>query len=246
MMLARYRPIVGAIVIAAAAVLVAATFGRNKSMNALAEQYVRLTLAVGQHDRDYVDAFYGPPTWQKEAEAAKLPLGDIATRAAALAEALAAQKPPIGSDELTQLRHQYLTRQVASMRARISMLSGTKLRFDEESRALYDAVAPVHSDSDFEKILAQLDAKLPGTGSLVDRFDLFRSRFVIPRDRLDAVFKAAIAGCRERTLQHIELPQGESFTVEYVTGKSWSGCNWYQGNYRSLIQVNTDLPIYID
>ena len=38
----------------------------------------------------------------------------------------------------------------------------------------------------------------------------------------------------------------ESFTVEYVTNKSWSGYNWYQGNYRSLIQVNTDLPIYID
>ena len=28
--------------------------------------------------------------------------------------------------------------------------------------------------------------------------------------------------------------------------KSWSGYNWYQGNFRSLIQVNTDLPIYID
>jgi hypothetical protein len=42
------------------------------------------------------------------------------------------------------------------------------------------------------------------------------------------------------------LPQGESFTVEYVTKKSWSGYNWYQGGFRSLIQVNTDLPIYID
>ena len=46
--------------------------------------------------------------------------------------------------------------------------------------------------------------------------------------------------------QHIPLPPGESFTVEYVTNKSWSGYNWYQGNYHSLIQVNTDLPIYID
>jgi len=42
------------------------------------------------------------------------------------------------------------------------------------------------------------------------------------------------------------LPANESFTVEYVTNKPWSGYNWYQGNYRSLIQVNTDLPIYID
>jgi hypothetical protein len=44
----------------------------------------------------------------------------------------------------------------------------------------------------------------------------------------------------------VKLPSNESFTVEYVTNKPWSGYNWYQGNYRSLIQVNTDLPIYID
>jgi hypothetical protein len=31
-----------------------------------------------------------------------------------------------------------------------------------------------------------------------------------------------------------------------VTNKSWSGYNWYKGNYHSLIQVNTDLPIFID
>ena len=42
------------------------------------------------------------------------------------------------------------------------------------------------------------------------------------------------------------LPADERFTVEYVTDKSWSGYNWYQGGFRSLIQVNTDLPIYID
>jgi len=60
------------------------------------------------------------------------------------------------------------------------------------------------------------------------------------------VFKAAIDGCRSRNLEHIQLPPGESFTVEYVTKKSWSAYNWYQGNYRSIIQVNTDLPIYID
>jgi hypothetical protein len=69
---------------------------------------------------------------------------------------------------------------------------------------------------------------------------------VIPRERLDTVFKAAIDACRARTLAHVQLPPGEHFTVEYVTNKSWSGYNWYQGNFRSLIQVNTDLPIYID
>ena len=30
-------------------------------MGPLAERYVRLALAAGQHDPDFVDAYYGPP-----------------------------------------------------------------------------------------------------------------------------------------------------------------------------------------
>ena len=104
----------------------------------------------------------------------------------------------------------------------------------------------MHPDAEFEAVLAAAREALPGAGPLIDRYDAFRRGFVIPRERLDAVFKAAIDGCRSRTLRHVTLPPGERFTVEYVTNKSWSGYNWYQGNYRSLIQVNTDLPIYID
>ena len=46
---------------------------------------------------------------------------------------------------------------------------------------------------------------------------------------------------------HIDLPDGgELHRRIRHRQESWSGYNWYQGNYRSLIQVNTDLPIYID
>jgi hypothetical protein len=215
-------------------------------MNQFAEQYVRLVLAVGQHDADYVDAYYGPPEWRKEAEAQKLPLAEISMRAASLAQAIAAAKPVATADEMARLRYEYLSRQLEAVRARVSMLTGTKLRFDEVSKALYDAVAPVHTEAEFQAILSKLEAMLPGRGPLIDRYDEFRKSYIIPKDRLDTVFKAAIDACRSRTLQRIQLPAGESFTVEYVTNKSWSGYNWYQGRYRSLIQVNTDLPIYVD
>src|SRR5439155_14257010 len=98
----------------------------------------------------------------------------------------------------------------------------------------------------FQAALDDLGRRLPGSGILVERYDAYRQGFIIPKNRLSKVFDTAIAECRRRTMQHIPLPPGESFTVEYVTNKSWSGYNWYQGNYRSLIQVNTDLPIYID
>jgi hypothetical protein len=216
------------------------------SMNALAERYVRLVLAMGPHDADYVDAYYGPAEWRKEVEAKRRSLAEIGQEAAALAASLTGAAPDEAADDLTRLRHVYLTRQLEALRARVSMLQGKRLTFDEESKALYDAVAPVNDTATFEHTLAELSAKLPGSGSVLERYDAFRSRFVIPRDRLDATFTAAIDACRRRTLEHIALPQGERFTVEYVTNKSWSGYNWYQGQYTSLIQVNTDLPIYVD
>ncbi|MGH9162420.1 MAG: hypothetical protein ACRD2X_20840 [Vicinamibacteraceae bacterium] len=218
----------------------------DNTMNAIAESYVKLVLAVGQHDADYVDAYYGPPDWKSASERQKVPLADIRSKAEGLIARLSAVQPRPEDDEMTRLRHRYLTRQLDALARRVEMLSGEKLSFDQESKALYDAVAPTHSEAEFQEILTRLDRELPGPGALIDRYDAYKKDFVIPSDRLDTVFKAAIKACRERTLAHIALPQGERFTVEYVTGKSWSGYNWYRGNFHSLIQVNTDLPIYVD
>ena len=215
----------------------------------VAERYVRLVLAMGLHDADYVDAYYGPPEWRKQVESEKPALAEIATRASALRDdvAKAPTAPPVKSDaELWKLRLQYLDRQLSALQARVGMLQGKRLSFDEESRALYDAVAPTHTEADFQAIIAKLDKALPGDAPLIQRYEKFKSAFIIPPDRLDRVFQTAIRACRDRTVAAVELPPRESFTVEYVTGKSWSGYNWYQGNYKSLIQVNTDLPIYID
>jgi hypothetical protein len=229
-----------------AVALFASMSAQTTTMNSLGERYVRLVLAMGQHDPDYVDAYYGPPEWKQEVDAQKVSLTGIRSRAEALSREIASAAMPSGADELQQLRRKYVSRQLEALRARAAMLAGTKMTFDEESKALYDAVAPHHAEAEFENVLAELSAKLPGQGPLLDRYEAFRSRFVIPRERLDATFQAALDGCRARTLKHITLPAGERFTIEYVTGKSWSGYNWYQGNYRSLIQVNTDLPIYAD
>jgi hypothetical protein len=230
----------------AVAALVAAVHGPVAAMDDLAERYVKLVLAVGVHDADYVDAYYGPPEWRAAADAARRSLSDLDADAATLLAAVEQQPPAPSADELVQLRHRYLKRQLESLRSRLAMLRGERLAFDVESKLLYDAVAPTHTEQEFAGVLDELAQRLPGRGTLLERYQAFRDRFVIPKDRLSAVFDAAIEGCRARTLEHIELPAHESFTIEYVTDKTWSGYNWYQGNYRSLIQINTDLPIYID
>jgi hypothetical protein len=228
--------------------IVSAQSSAPDPLQSVAERYVRVVLAVGEHDADYVDAYYGPPEWRAEAERVEVPLAELDEQAAAI-EAEMAKAPAAGGGAdaaMRALRLQFLSRQVAAVRARLAMLQGRRFSFDEESRALYDAVAPTHTEAEFDAVLAQLGARLPGDGSLIERYDRYKQAFVIPASRLDRVFQEAIRACRERTLQYVELPHTERFTVEYVTGKSWSGYNWYQGNYRSLIQVNTDLPVYID
>jgi hypothetical protein len=213
-------------------------------MAKIAREYVRLVLAMGQHDKDYVDAYYGPAELKKEAESANLTLEAIGAGVASL-QSQVVRVPP-GADEIGRLRHQYLEKQLAAMGARVRMLKGERLSFDDESRALYDAVAPAYPEAHFQEVLDRLEKRFPGSGSLVTRYDAWRRPFLIPREKLDTVFQAAIGACRERTRAHVKLPADEHFTVEYVTNKSWSGYNWYQGGFRSLIQVNTDLPIYID
>ncbi|NJL29720.1 MAG: DUF1704 domain-containing protein [Thermoanaerobaculia bacterium] len=151
------------------------------------------------------------------------------------------------AEPIVQLRQRYLARQLEALIARAAMLEGERKSFDEESRALYDAVAPTLPAEHFEKILAELDAKLTevgvGAGSVSERLEAFRQRFVIPPEKVDVVFRAAVDACRERTAAHLELPEGESFVIEYVNDKPWSGYNWYKGKYHSLIQVNLDLPV---
>ncbi len=212
------------------------------SVNEIAEAYVKLVLAMGQHDSDYVDAYYGPPEWKKQSKEKK-PLDTIAPEARRLRDQLAKVSEP--TDEMERLRRRYLTKQLSALEARVRLLNGEHLKFDEESQALYDAVAPSFPEAHFQEILARLEPKLPGEGSLLQRYENWRRAFVIPKDKLDTVFQLAIKACRERTLAHIKLPPTENFSVEYVTNKPWGGYNWYKGNYRSVIQVNTDLPVYI-
>ncbi|WNC68374.1 hypothetical protein RI845_17875 [Thalassotalea nanhaiensis] len=210
------------------------------SMDQLAERYVKLALHVGKHQNYYIDAYYGPKEWQEEAE--KLPLDKLLNFAVQLEDDLNNSNAIAGE----QLRKDMLVVQVRSVKAFIEQLNGKKFSFDQESMALYDAQSPNLTEADFDKALAELDKLLPGEGELNPRLKAFKDQFVIPLDKLGKVFIAAIEESQKRTKANIELPAEESFTIEYVNDKPWSGYNWYKGNSFSLIQVNTDFPIQID
>lgn len=218
-------------------------------MNTIAEDYVKLVLNIGQYDADFVDAYYGPAEWRADLKTNQTFDSTAFKKLSGKTDELLNELESLGeykADELETLRFRYLYKQLLACKTKIYMLNGVTLPFDEETKALYDASAPTHSDEYFQSAINDLDKILPGKGDVAKRLNDFKMKFVIPTDKLKDVFDAAIKECRTKTLEHIKLPEKESFTVEYVKDKPWGAYNWYKGNYYSLIQVNTDLPIFID
>jgi hypothetical protein len=214
------------------------------ALDAVARDHVRLVLAIGQHRPDYVDAYFGPPELQGEASAAgKRPVSELAAEADRLLRGARATKASRAED---RRRRDFLVFHLSAARAFALALEGKPLPFDAEAKAYFGVAPPRRGLARYEKIAGRIAHLLPGAGPLTERYARYRERFVVPRERIEKVFAAAAAEARRRTLAHVRLPETERFTLELVTGKPWSGYNWYRGNYESLIQVNTDLPFYID
>jgi len=218
-------------------------------MNTIAEDYVKLVLNIGQYDTDFVDAYYGPKEWRDNLKSDLVFDSSAYKNLSSITDSLLNELESLSeykATELETLRYRYLYKQLLACKTKIFMLNGITLPFDEETKSLYDASAPTHNDEYFQSAIAELDKILPGKGDIAKRLNDFKTKFVIPTEKLKDVFDAAIDECRTRTLKHIKLPETESFKVEYVKDKPWGAYNWYKGKFFSVIEVNTDLPIFID
>ena len=214
------------------------------SVDELARDYLFLELSMGWHDNAHVDAYFGPDEIQIEANKAQLSLDEIHSRTGAL-EAQLGSVRALEHEPSRLARIDGLLSRLTALDTRIALNRGDTRPFDEESELLFGTRAPDYDAAHFDAILDEVDKLIPGEGDLSKRVNEFRDQFVIPADKLAPVFEAAITECRRRTLEHIDLPDNESFSIEYVNDKPWSGYNWYQGNAQSLIQINTDLPTFI-
>lgn len=239
--------------LAAVTLFSAAPAMAKSGLDDIAEKYVKLSLRIGEHEEGYIDAYYGPTEWQAAAKGDKTSLSNLQAEVSVLmvqvaafraaAAATAATAPSDDDDLLEDRRALFLEGQLTAARTRLRMMQGEKLSFEDEAEGLFGVRPELKPLASYDPVLAKIEKLVPGDGPLWQRVDAFNDRFIVPADRLKPVMDAAIAECRRRTVAHIALPANERFTLEFVTGKSWSGYNWYKGDAHSLIQVNTDLPV---
>jgi hypothetical protein len=206
------------------------------TLNAVADDYVRLVLAAGRHDAQFLDGFCGPASWRAEAEQGPpIALAILRSRARALLARLRAL--PVSP------RRTFLERQLAAVEGFLLRLSGQPMSLGEEARTLFDIEPLPVPREELEQARGKLDEVVTGDRSLPFRVNLLRKELRVPREKLPAVLDAALALLRTRTAAIVTLPAGERVQVAYVTGKPWLAHASYQGHLTTLIEVDTDLPI---
>jgi len=240
------KPRLTSLLLLTAAALAVSGCSSAPTIDGTAVTYTKLALALGEHDEAYVGSYSGENEWRAAAAVAKKGLPEILESARSLQQQLSTLQAP--EDPMEQLRLRSLDQLLISMIARIEILQGNNpASFDEETKRLYDVVLPLRNDKFFRGLFDKLNEVLPGEGPLVDRLAPFQERSIaVPREQLPAVLEAAVAECRRRTLAHIDLPENERLTIEYLVGTPFGARSIYAGQGTSILQVDTEAPLSFD
>ena len=196
------------------------------------ERYLELCLRLGRHIDGLVDAYYGPAEIKERVDAEEL------RDPAALVQDAASLLEEAGDG--------WLGAQLLGLETVARRLAGEEIAFEDEVERCYGVRPEWVPEESFEAAHRELDEALPGNGSLAERYQAWREGDGLKGDALAVVFDGLAEDFRSRTKALFDLPDGESIEVDYVSDEPWTAFNYYLGDLRSRIAVNTDVPMTPD
>jgi len=202
----------------------------------VAAEYLRLGLRFDRLEEGFVDAFTGDPALRREVENEPPPQPRAM---AAQARDLLAALPESG---LPADRTAFLTGQLAGLELSARKFAGDDINFVEEVTTYFQVRPEPGEPERYARAHAELDALLPGDGTLLERYAAFRRRDQCPPEKLEPAVCALHSALRDLVRSGYGLPEQETVEFVVVTDKPWSGFNYYLGGYRSRVAVNSDLP----
>jgi len=207
-------------------------------MSDVAVEYIELGLRLGRHVDGLVDSYYGPAEIKERTDAEELhDPSSLAQDAARLRESL---------NGFEEQRRNWLEAQLSGLETFARKLAGEELSFEDEVERCYGIRPDRSPESEFEGAHRELDAILPGDGSLEERYRAWREEDAIPGEQLEDVVGRMAMELSARTADSVGLPAGETVDFEYVGDKPWAAFNYYLGGLKSRVSVNTDLGMTPD
>src|SRR5215218_10074913 len=199
-------------------------------------EYVRLGLRLDRLESGFVDAYTGDPRVRAEVadEPSPTPV-QLRDRARALLGELDGAGLPAD-------RAEFLRGQLTGLECTARKMSGEPVGFVDEVAGYFQVDVVLGDPAEYAAAHAELEALLPGAGTLAERYAGHRRREECPPDRLESAVHALSSALRDRVRGQYGLPEAETVRYEVVTDKPWSGFNYYEGDYRSRVAINADLP----
>jgi hypothetical protein len=203
-------------------------------------RYLLLGLRLDRHIEGVVDAYYGPEVLRDRVAAEPVtPAGRLREDAR---ELIAVLGEP-GASALDATRRRWLRAQVVGLETVAAKLAGEPVAYADEVEACYGVRPHPVPEDELADAHRALDAVLPGDGPLRERYVTWREAQAVPPELLDAAIASLAEDFRARTDRLFGLPDGEHVDFELVTDQPWSGFNYYLGDLRSRVAINTDLPV---
>ena len=199
-------------------------------------EYVRLGLRFDRLESGFVDAYTGDPRVRAEVQDEPAPTPQL------LRDQARTLLRELDSAGLAADRADFVRGQLTGLECTARKMSGEPVGFADEVRSYFQVDAVLGDPAVYAAAHAELDALLPGGGSLAERYAAHRRREECPPDRLEAAVHALSSALRDRVRGQYGLPELETVRYEVVTDKPWSGFNYYEGDYRSRVAINADLP----
>jgi len=200
------------------------------------ERYVLLGLRLGKHLDGLIDGYFGPPEL-KDAVDAEEPAAPEA-----LGEEAAALLADVEGWNEDPQRRRWLAGQVEGLVCVAELVAGTQVGWRDAVRRCYGLDVEPIPEERFAAAHEQLEAALPGDGDLAERLQAWNRSQELPAEKVVPAFDALVERLRAETSKLVELPEGERIDAETVTDQPWSAYNWYFGDGKSRIEINTDLP----
>jgi hypothetical protein len=207
----------------------------------IVDRYLELGLRLGRHVDGFVDAYYGPaPVAARVESEPVLPPAQLSADAGGLIADLDA-----GVDAVTldASRRRWLRAQVVGLHTSARKLAGEPIGYADEVEWCYGVRPTFRDEEAFAAAHHRLDEALPGSGAIRDRVIAWREAQAIPVETLEPALRSLADDFRERTQRLFGLPDGEQVHWELAHDQPWSGFNYYEGDLRSRVAINTDLPV---
>ena len=204
-------------------------------MDDVAHEYLLIALSLGELEDGIVDSYYGPAEIREEALDATASPADLRRRAQALRARL--------SEVTDAQRARYLDRQLVALETLAGQLDGEQIPYRELVERCFDAAPEATPPEEYARVRAELERLLPGDGDVRERLEAQAAALTVPVDVLPGIVEWLTNELRAAAGQSFFVPAGEDLTISLVKNEPWGAYNWYDGNLRSRIEVNTDLPV---